>query len=75
MTTGDLVWIGVGVGIGVLVTMQLARPSEASCCQRVSGAVRETVVENLGEAGGVAYDILGLGSIAPGLLDLFGVPP
>ena len=61
----------LGLGAGYALTVLLVRPG--NCCDRVLAAVREEVVGAVGPAGGYVFDGLGLGKIAPGLLNFFGV--
>lgn len=68
------VWFLVGGVVGAVVVARL-RENESSCCRRVAAGVREHVVDALGSAGGTAYDLLGLGGIAPAVLDALGVAP
>lgn len=63
--------IALGVVGGYVLAQMLIQPG--NCCERVSGAVREKVVDGVGPAGGYVFDALGLGKVAPGLLNLFGV--
>lgn len=63
--------VALGVVGGYALAALLIRPG--NCCERVSGAVREKVVDNLGPLAGDFFDVSGLGKVAPGLLNLFGV--
>ena len=67
----ELGLVALGVVGGYVLAQLLIRPG--NCCDRVSAAVREKVVDNLGPAGGYVFDGLGLGKVEPGLLNLFGV--
>lgn len=63
--------VALGVVGGYVLAQLLIQPS--NCCDRVAGAVREKVVDNLGPLGGDVFDVLGLRKVSPGLLNLFGV--
>lgn len=70
----ELFLVGVGFAAGALAVAML-RENESSCCQRVAAGVRDRVTDTFGEWAGDIYDNLHLGSVAPALLDLFGVDP
>lgn len=69
----ELAYVALGFVAGAIVVARL-RENESACCKRVSAGIREHVTDQFGDWGGWLYDESGIGSVAPSLLDTFGVP-
>ena len=61
----------LGVAAGLVIGGLLIAPGNGGA--RGSGGGRKEIVEAAGPWAGTAYDLLGVGKYAPGLLNFFGV--